>query len=60
MILKLGMHHLELKLYKFYINGDPWLTLTYFTERSNLDNFGFYIGKSENSSFLKKLLQPVT
>ena len=35
MILKLGMYHLGLKLYKLYINDDPWLTLTYFTARSN-------------------------
>ena len=27
-ILKLGMYHLVLKLYKFYINDDPGLTLT--------------------------------
>ena len=31
MILKLGMYHLGLKLYKVYINDDPGLTLTYFT-----------------------------
>ena len=36
MILKLGMWHRGLKLYKVYINGDPGLTLTYFTARSNL------------------------
>ena len=30
MILKLGMQHCGLKLYKVYINGDPWLTLSYF------------------------------
>ena len=34
MILKLGMQHQGLKLYKVYINGDPGLTLTYFTARS--------------------------
>ena len=34
MILKLGMQHLELKLYKACTNDDPGLTLTYFTERS--------------------------
>ena len=28
MILKLGMQHRELKLYKVCINGDPGLTLT--------------------------------
>ena len=36
MILKLGMQHRGLKFYKVYINGDPGLTLTYFTTRSNL------------------------
>ena len=32
MILKLGMQHQGLKLYKVYINDDPGLTLTYFTQ----------------------------
>ena len=31
MILKLGMYHWGLKLYKVYINDDHGLTLTYFT-----------------------------
>ena len=35
MILKLGMLHWGLKLYKVYINDDPGLTLTYFTASSN-------------------------
>ena len=34
MILKRGMQHYELKLYKVYINDDP--ELTYFTTVSNL------------------------
>ena len=34
MILKLGMKHPAEKLYKFYINHDPGMTLTYFTARS--------------------------
>ena len=34
MILKLGMKHQAMKLYKVYINCDPWMTLTYFTARS--------------------------
>ena len=37
MILKLGMQHRGLKLYNVYINGDPGLTLTYFTARLHLD-----------------------
>ena len=36
MILKLGMEHYVLKLYKVYINDDPELTTTYFTTTSNL------------------------
>ena len=30
MILKLGMKHQAMELYKVYINRDPWVTLTYF------------------------------
>ena len=36
MILKLGMDHQGFKVYKFDINDNPGLTLTYFTARSNL------------------------
>ena len=53
MILKLGMYHRGLKLYKVYINGDPGLTLTYFTARSNFGILGIFIGKSENSGFFR-------
>ena len=35
-ILKLGMQHWELKLYKVYINNDPGLSLAYYMARSNL------------------------
>ena len=34
MILKLGMKHLGMELYKVYINHDPGMTLTYFMARS--------------------------
>ena len=34
MILKLGMKHLGMELYKVYINHDPGMTLTYLTARS--------------------------
>ena len=44
MILKLGILHWRLKLYKSNINDDPGLTLTYFTARSNLVT-GFSIEK---------------
>ena len=50
MILKLGMQHRGLKRYKVCINGDPGLTLNYFTAMSNFVT-GFSIGKSENSGF---------
>ena len=36
MNLKLGILNRGLKLNKVCINGDPGLTLTYFTARSNL------------------------
>ena len=45
MILKLGLQHQGLKLYKVYINDDPGLTLTYFTARSNLVAHTFEWGK---------------
>ena len=35
MILKLGMQHQRLKLYKVYLNDDFGLTMTYFMGRSN-------------------------
>ena len=49
MILKLGMKHQELKLYKVYINDDPGLTLTYFTARSNWVTCRFEWGKLAKS-----------
>ena len=36
-ILKLGLHHRELKVYKVCINDDPGLILTYFKARSKKD-----------------------
>ena len=41
MILKLGMLHRGLNLYKVNINDDPGLTLTYFTARSNFVIWAF-------------------
>ena len=49
MILKLGMEHYVLKLYKVYINDDPELTLTYFTTMSNLAIFFLYLQKAQIS-----------
>ena len=51
MILKLGMQHLGLKLYKVNINDDPGLTLTYFTARSNWVKCMFEWEKSVTKSF---------
>ena len=34
MNFKLGMKHQAMELYKVYINHDPGMTLTFFTERS--------------------------
>ena len=45
MILKLGMKHLEMELYKVYINHDAEMTLTYFTARSNYVAHAFEWGK---------------
>ena len=45
MILKLGMQHWGLKLYKVYINSYPGLTLTYFTARPNLVVCAFELEK---------------
>ena len=43
MILKLGMQHQGLKLYKVYINDDPGLTSTYFMTISNLPKIVFVL-----------------
>ena len=45
MILKLGMQHQGLKLFKVYINDDPGSTLSYFMARSNLVAYAFEWGK---------------
>ena len=36
MILKLGIKHQAMELYKVCINHDPGMTLTFFTARSTL------------------------
>ena len=43
MIMKLGMKHYVLKLYKVYINNDPELTLTNFTAMSNVAKLVLYL-----------------
>ena len=45
MILKPGMWHWGLKLYKVYINDDLGLTSTYFTARTNWVTCMFEWGK---------------
>ena len=54
MILKFGLQHLGIKLYKVYINDDPGLTLTYFTARSNLVADTFEWGKVLQSHLMGK------
>ena len=41
MTLKLGMQHWVLEYYQVCSNGDPALTLTYFTARSNFVPYAF-------------------
>ena len=50
MILKLGVDHQGMDLYKVYINHDPGMALTYFVARSILGTF--YMGKNENNEFV--------
>ena len=56
MILKLGMQHQGLKLYKVYINSDPGLTLTYFTARSNLVPYAFVWEKGKTMDFSETIV----
>ena len=56
MILKLGMQHRGLKLYKIYINSDPRLTLTYFTARSNLVPYAFEWEKGKTMDFSETIV----
>ena len=60
MILKLGMQHLGLKLYKVYINGDPGLTLAYLMAKSNWVAFMFEWEKLLQSHLMGENLQQRT
>ena len=60
MILKLGMYHWGLKLYKVYINDDPVLTVTYFTARSNWVAYTFEWGKLLQSHLMGENLMQMT
>ena len=57
MILKLGMSHRGLKLYKDFINDDPGLTLTYFTAGSNWVTCTLEWGKLLQSHLMEENLQ---
>ena len=56
---KLGMKHRGLQPTIVCSNDDPGLTLTYFTERSNLETWAFVWEKVKTVDF-HKLLKPVT
>ena len=56
MILKLGMQHRGIKLYKVYINSDTGLTLTYFTARSNLVPYAFVWVKGKTMDFSETIV----
>ena len=56
MTLKLGMQHRVLEYYKVCSNDGPWLTLTYFTIRSNLVPYAFVWEKGKTMDFFQKLL----
>ena len=60
MILKVGMYHRGLKLYKVYINHDPGLTLTYFMARSNWVDCMFEWRKLLQSHLMEENLQQRT
>ena len=53
MTLKLGMQHRVLEYYQVCSNGDPGLTLVYFTARSNLVPYAFVWEKSKTMDFLE-------
>ena len=60
MILKLGIRHWRVALYKAEINDDPWLTLTYFMTMSNLVFYSFEWGKTVVKSLNSIKLQTMT
>ena len=55
MILKLGMKHQAMELYKANINHDPGMTLTYFMARSTWVAHAFEWGKLLNVILRAKL-----
>ena len=56
MTLKLGSQHRVLKYYQICSNDDPWLTLTYFTARSNLVPYAFVWEKGKTMDFSETIV----
>ena len=56
MTLNLGMHHRVLEYYQICSNDDPWLTLTYFTTRSNLVPYAFVWEKGKTMDFSETIV----
>ena len=56
MTLKVGMQHLVLEYYQVCSNDDPWMTLTYFTARSNLVPYAFVWEKSKTMDFSETIV----
>ena len=56
MTLKLGMQHRVLEYYQVCSNGDPRLTLTYFTARSNLVPCAFVWQKGKTIDFSETIV----
>ena len=56
MTLKLGMQHRVLRYYQVCSNDAPWLTLTYFTARSNLVLYAFVQEKVKTMAFSKTIV----
>ena len=58
MILKLGMKHQGIELYKVYMNHDPGMTLTYFTTCCLKGKTCSKLANGLNFYDLKKTLTP--
>ena len=59
MTLKLGMQHRVLEYYQVYSSDVPWLSLTYFTSRSNLVAYAFVWGKIKTMDFSETIVPVV-
>ena len=56
MTLKLGIHHWVLEYYQIYLKDDPWLTLTYFTAKSNLVPYALAWQKGKTMDFSETIV----